>query len=126
MARSSRWTKKHGRASKRSKGAGKCTGPPRASLVGSADHDRFLYARKGGAGFTDATLDKLQSAIKPLAQDKSPFDVGAPAKKAHFVKPKLVAEVEFVEWTRSGQLRAPAFKGLRSDKPPREVVREGG
>jgi bifunctional non-homologous end joining protein LigD len=42
------------------------------------------------------------------------------------VKPKLVAEFEFVEWTRSGQLRAPTFKGLRNDKPPTKVVREGG
>jgi bifunctional non-homologous end joining protein LigD len=42
------------------------------------------------------------------------------------VDPKLVGEFEFVEWTKSGQLRAPAFKGLRPDKPPKEVVRELG
>jgi bifunctional non-homologous end joining protein LigD len=107
-------------------GEGKRTGYPGALLVGFYDKDRFVYAGKVGTGFTDATLDKLQGAMKPLEQDKSPFAVGSPAKKAHFVKPKLVAEVEFVEWTKAGQLRAPAFKGLRTDKRPREVVREGG
>jgi bifunctional non-homologous end joining protein LigD len=63
--------------------------------------------------------------MKPLARDKSPFDVGSPPRGAHFVEPKIVGEFEFVEWTKSGQLRAPAFKGFREDKPPREVVREG-
>ena len=71
-------------------------------------------------------LEKLTALMKPLAQDKSPFDAGSPPKAAHYVKPQLVAEFEFVEWTRSGQLRAPAFKGLRADKPARKVVREGG
>jgi bifunctional non-homologous end joining protein LigD len=107
-------------------GEGKRTGYPGALLVGYYDKNRFVYAGKVGTGFTDAMLDKLASAMKPLAQDKSSFDAGVAPKKAHFVKPKLVAEVEFVEWTKSGQLRAPAFKGLRTDKAAREVVREGG
>jgi bifunctional non-homologous end joining protein LigD len=71
-------------------------------------------------------LEKLTAMMKPLEQAKSPFAVGAPARNAHFLKPKLVADFEFVEWTRSGQLRAPSFKGLRTDKPARKVVREGG
>jgi len=107
-------------------GEGKRRGYPGALLVGYYDKNKFVYAGKVGTGFTDAMLEKLADLMKPLAQDKSPFDVGSPPKAAHFVKPKLVGEFEFVEWTRSGQLRAPAFKGLRVDKPARKVVREGG
>ena len=107
-------------------GEGKRRGYPGALLVGYYDKGKFVYAGKVGTGFTDATLDKLNEMLQPLATDKNPFDVGAPPRAAHFVKPKIVAEFEFVEWTRSGQLRAPAFKGFRLDKPAKEVMREGG
>ena len=54
----------------------------------------------------------------------SPFDGRQPKKGAIFVEPKLVGEVEFLEWTRTATLRAPSFKGLRDDKDPKAVVRE--
>jgi bifunctional non-homologous end joining protein LigD len=108
-------------------GEGKRRGYPGALLVGYYDKDKkFVYVGKVGTGFSDAMLEKLAALMKPLEQAKSPFDVGSPPKAAHFMKPKLVAEFEFVEWTRSGQLRAPSFKGLRADKPASKVVREGG
>jgi bifunctional non-homologous end joining protein LigD len=107
-------------------GEGKRRGHPGALLVGYHDDGKLAYAGKVGTGFTDAMLDKLQALMEPLEQPTSPFDAGKPPRAAHFVKPKLVGEFEFVEWTRSGQLRAPSFKGLRADKPAKEVVREGG
>ena len=105
-------------------GEGKRRGVAGALLVGYYDKGKFVYAGKVGTGFTDAMLDKLQALLKPLERKSSPFDAGSPPRLAHFVEPKLVGEFKCVEWTRSGQLRAPAFKGLRTDKPPRKVVRE--
>ena len=108
-------------------GEGKRRGYPGALLVGYQQDGKLLYAGKVGTGFTDKTLDELNAKLKPLAAKGSPFEAGpAPPRAAHFVKPDVVVELEFVEWTRGGQLRAPSFKGFRFDKPAAEVTREGG
>lgn len=105
-------------------GEGKRKGLPGALLVGYYDDSKFVYAGKVGTGFTEQMLDRLARLMKPLARDSSPFDVGKLPREASFVEPRLVGEFRFAEWTKGGQLRAPAFKGLRDDKDPREVTRE--
>ena len=105
-------------------GEGKREGFPGALLVGYWDSDRFTYAGRVGTGFTDATLARLAGLLAPLERGESPFSTGHPPSGAHFVEPRLVGEFEFAEWTRGGQVRAGAYKGLREDKDPREVVRE--
>jgi len=82
------------------------------------------YAGKVGTGFDDAELDRLAGLLEPLVRRCSPFVGRQPARGAHFVEPRLVAEIEFGEWTRDGRLRHPRYQGLRDDKPPAEVVRE--
>jgi ATP-dependent DNA ligase len=71
-------------------------------------------------------LLRLHDTLKRLEQDSSPFGGGrlTGLHGVHWVKPRLVAEVGFSEWTDDGQLRHPRYQGLRDDKDPREVVRE--
>lgn len=97
-------------------------------MVGVHDDDGALvYSGHVGTGFTQQTLRMLGERLAPLRRDTSPFADKVPPEDARFarwVEPELVAEVEFARWTKSGRLRAPAYKGLRPDKDPAEVVRE--
>jgi bifunctional non-homologous end joining protein LigD len=94
--------------------------------VGVMDGDELVYAGKVGTGFTEQTLALLKRELEPLRRDSSPFSGRQPPKGTVFVEPRLVAHVEFREWTGSGTLRAPSFKGLRPDISPQECVREEG
>ena len=106
-------------------GAGAREGRIGALLVGYYDGPKLVYAGKVGTGFTEKMLERLQSLLEPLRRPSSPFDAGIPTPKgAIFVKAKLVGEFEFSEWTRTGHLRQPSFKGMREDKDPKTVIRE--
>jgi len=105
-------------------GEGGRSGVPGALLMGYWDGHHLVYAGKVGAGLTEAALADLSRRLQPLERSATPFAGGGVPRSAHHVEPILVAEVEFAEWTRAGRLRAPTFKGLRLDKPPRSVVRE--
>jgi bifunctional non-homologous end joining protein LigD len=105
-------------------GEGRRGGRVGALAVGYHDDGRLVYAGKVGTGFTEATLTLLSRELEPLRREDSPFEGRQPPKDTVFVEPRLVALVEFREWTRSGTLRAPSFKGLRPDVDPGEVVRE--
>jgi bifunctional non-homologous end joining protein LigD len=97
-----------------------------ALLVGYHEDGRLRYAGKVGTGFDARTLADLAARLRALEQPSSPF--GEPIRPlpagAHWVRPELVAQVGFAEWTRAGRLRQPRFLGLRDDKAPEEVVRE--
>jgi bifunctional non-homologous end joining protein LigD len=97
-----------------------------ALLVGYyAGRDTLRYAGKVGTGYNDRTLAELRERMDGLVRDTQPFS-GAPVRErgAHWIRPELVAQIGFTEWTRDGKLRHPRFLGLRTDKDPTDVVRE--
>jgi bifunctional non-homologous end joining protein LigD len=86
------------------------------------------FAGKVGTGFTAAVLADYERLLDPLAVDRCPFDPPPPpaiARHAHWVRPEVVVEVAFGEWTADGVLRHPSHLGRRIDKEPSEVIREG-
>ena len=99
-----------------------------ALLVGYYEHGKLVYGGKVGTGFGMKDLVELRRALAPLETARSPFSPEPPrawtGPNRHWVKPSLVAEVQFSEWTNDGRLRHPSFQGLRTDKPPDEIVRE--
>jgi bifunctional non-homologous end joining protein LigD len=98
-------------------------------LVGYYEGDDLCFAGKVGTGrgWSSAFSLHLRRRLERIETDKSPFDPppkGWLGRNAHWVKPRLVAEVEFTEWTRDGSIRHPSLQGFRNDKKPREVHRE--
>ncbi len=96
-----------------------------ALLVGYYKDDNLVYAGKIGTGFTTSTLRTLGEKLFSLERKTSPFvDKDIETQGVHWVKPVLVAEIKFSEWTAYDKLRHPVFMGLRKDKSPLEVTRE--
>ena len=96
-----------------------------ALLVGHWEDGKLRYAGKVGTGFGRRTLEDLGRRMADLEQAEPPFaDVHPVPRGTRWVRPELVAQVGFTEWTRDGRLRHPRFLGLRNDKAAREVVRE--
>ena len=89
----------------------------------------LAFAGNVGTGFNDREIDRLLAKLKPLERDTPPFEDVPKMPRVRkgdvvWVEPKLVAEVEFVEWTHDGRLRAPSYQGLREDKAATDVHRE--
>ena len=107
-------------------------------LIGYYEKGKLLCAGKVGTGFNEALLGSLRKTFEPLDTAVCPFQnlpekksgrygagiTASETKRCHWLKPQLVCQVKFSEWTRDGKLRQPVFLGLREDKPAAEVVRE--
>ena len=96
-----------------------------ALLVGYYDRGALRFAGKVGTGFGHAALRELGAKLRKLETSESPFAKdGLPKLRVHWVKPRLVAQCAFHEWTAGGKLRQPRYQGLRDDKAPEAIVRE--
>lgn len=93
-----------------------------ALLVGLYDRGKLRYTGKVGTGYTQETLRDLGAKLKQLRTDTSVFDPAPRVRDAIWVKPRLVAQLAYAEWTADGKLRQPAFLGLRTDKKPEECT----
>jgi len=96
-------------------------------ILAAYDKGKLVYSGRVGTGFSIEQRLELQKKLDRLSQSAMPFAVkpnDPGLRDAHWAKPKLVAEVEFTEWTADGSIRHPSFQGLREDKKPTEIVRE--
>jgi ATP-dependent DNA ligase len=97
-----------------------------ALLIGYYDGDDFVYAGKLGTGFNTRLLRDLHARMQAIEIPVTPFTrgTGLPKKGAHWVRPEIVVDSVFMEWTSEGKRRHPRFVRVRDDKSPRDVVRE--
>jgi bifunctional non-homologous end joining protein LigD len=98
-----------------------------ALILGVYDKGKLVCAGRVGTGFSIKQRLEIQKKLDAISQLSMPFAVKPKdpgLREAHWAKPKLVAEVEFTEWTAEGSIRHPSFKGLREDKKPTDIVRE--
>jgi bifunctional non-homologous end joining protein LigD len=108
-------------------GRGERNGSLGALLLGIPGPDGLRYVGKVGTGFSERARQDLLNDLGPLSATANPFDSPLPAREtanAHFVRPALVGEVAYGEWTPAGRLRHPIWRGLRPDKEPNQVVVE--
>jgi bifunctional non-homologous end joining protein LigD len=108
-------------------GKGNRAGQVGSLLAGVQSGDGLVYAGRVGTGFNAQSLRLLAEKLSPLRRATSPFGTSVPAehaRDAQWVEPRLVIQVAFAGWTQAGRMRAPSYRGLRTDKDPAEVVRE--
>src|SRR5205814_9357037 len=97
----------------------------RSLLLATREKGKLSYVGKVGTGFSARLIEEMIARMKPLQTDKAAVEVPRGDRRgAHYIKPQLVAEIAFAEFTNEGILRHPSFIGLREDKPAKDVVRE--
>jgi bifunctional non-homologous end joining protein LigD len=97
-----------------------------ALLLGVYEGDRLVYAGHTGTGFDEKELARVMAKLKPLETPDCPFaEKPKSNERPHWVRPELVAQIKFTEWTADRRLRHPVYLGLRDDKRPHDVVHEG-
>ncbi len=100
-----------------------------ALLLGVYKGEDLIYAGRAGTGFTEQTMKELEEKFKHIKQNDCPFKRISKSKineKITWLEPKLVAEIKFAEWTKENLLRQASFKGLRTDKDPKDIKKEIG
>ena len=106
---------------------GKKTSGVSSLLLGYYENEKLIYAGRSGTGMTHKISTEIEKTLKSISQKKCPFEHISGIKKNEvtiYVKPIIVAEIQFAEWTQENLLRQASFKGIRSDKNPKDVIKE--